>query len=186
MLSTSELSGKLGRGFLLEIAGAPGSGRREVVFCILQEILEEGLGVYADFSGSVRRALVSGKVDFSAEPWRKLRLLRETDPSALVSLALSGGYRAIVLDSLPRLFFSLGVERGKRWGCTAAVLSALLAAAEKGTAAIVVNYAARGKSFGEAVFTHYFTHRAFVEKKAEGSISARLVYPSEEPGLCFP
>ncbi|MEM0092919.1 MAG: hypothetical protein QW753_00920 [Thermofilum sp.] len=180
MLSTSRLLGKLGRGFLLELAGAPGSGRREVLFSILRKLLEEGCGAYVDLSGSVKRALVSGRVDPSVEPWSRLKLLREADPPALISLALSGSCRVIVLDSLPRFFYSLRAERGRRWGCTAAVLSALLAAAERGTAALVVNYASRGRSFGEAAFAHYFTHRALVERKAEKGLSVRLIYPAEE------
>lgn len=177
--SISELLRWLGQGFLLELAGAPGSGRREVVFSILGELLSEGCGVYVDLCGSTRRALVSGRIDPSAEPWLGLRVLREADPAALVSIALSGSCRVIVLDSLPRFFYSLGVERGRRWGCTAAVLSAFLAAAEKGAAALVVNYAARGRSFGEAVFAHYFTHRAIVEGGGEGARVVKLMYPVE-------
>lgn len=162
---------------MLEVAGPPGSGRRVVVFDLLEELLAGGSGAYVDLAGSIKRAVVSGRVRPGEEPWVRLSVYREASAEGLVSLALSGLVGVLVLDSLPRLLYGLEARRRERWGCAAAVLAAMLAGARSGLRSIVVNYASGGRSFGDAVFSHYFTHRLLVER-GEAGITARLVYPA--------
>lgn len=161
---------------MLEVAGQPGSGRRVVVFDLLEELLAGGSGVYVDLAGSVGRAVASGRVRPGEGVWARLSVYREASAEGLVSLALSGSASVLVLDSLPRLLYGLEAGRRGRWGCAAAVLSAMLAGARSGLRSVVVNYASGGRSFGDAVFSHYFTHRVLVER-GEAGIVARLVYP---------
>jgi len=161
---------------VLEVAGQPGSGRRVVVFDLLEELLAGGSGVYVDLAGSLRRAVASGRVRPGEGVWARLSVYREASAGELASLALSGSASVLVLDSLPRLVYGVEAGRRERWGCAAAVLSAMLAGARSGLCSIVVNYASGGRSFGDAVFSHYFTHRLLVERVGAGVV-ARLVYP---------
>lgn len=147
MSQTSELRGLLGAGFVLELSGAPGSGRREAALRLLSRL--GGRALYVDLASTAWRLRARGVEVVSPE-----------DPLALLSTIVSAGHEVVVVDSLPRVFHAFDLEYRARWGLAASTLALAIDRASRGLGTVVINYRGGSRSFGELLLATYYTHRA--------------------------
>ncbi len=169
MHSLASRAGVPPRGFSLEVSGRPGSGRRLFVWGLLEEFAGEGV-LYFDLVGRFTRYLYSAGGEAEG-----VSVVYTLSPEEMVSLMRGGEYGLVVLDSVPRLFFDTETGYKARWGAVAQVLYAGLRVALRGGRFVAVNYRSR-RSFGETVFSPYFTHRVATEFK-EGTLRVAKLYP---------
>jgi hypothetical protein len=167
--------GFLGQGFVIEISGASGSGRREAVQRFISETGTETL--YIDYAQTSWRS--RGK-------WRNVKFQTPGDPLELLSIIAGANYKLIVVDSVPRVFYAFNLEYRARWGLVASLLALALDKASRGLNSIFINYSSDSKSFGENIFAEYFTHRALVRREGDKitlsfyhPYKADIVMPSE-------
>ncbi|AGT35364.1 MAG: hypothetical protein QXX32_02665 [Thermofilum sp.] len=172
----SDLVDLLRGGFALEVSGRTGTGRRVYVFSLLSKLVKEGSNtVYMDYASTFWRASkLSRKESF-------LDKVVFTMPTAVDDAfqLLAGKHDFVVLDSIPRFFMRFGKTYREKWGIVASLLALGLRFAREGGGLIAINYASRGRSFGENIFASYFTHRVTLEEDSEG-VRAKLIYPFEE------
>ena len=155
MSRNRELLGFLGKGFVLEVSGSPGSGRREAVYKIIDVL--GGDAIYIDYAQTRWRS--KGK-------WPGVEFITASDPLELLSATANANHSLMVVDSIPRVFHAFKLEYRARWGLVASLLALAVDRASRGLGSVFVNYWSMGRSFGEQVFAPYFTHRAVVRRDA--------------------
>ncbi|QOJ79596.1 hypothetical protein IG193_03820 [Infirmifilum lucidum] len=160
------LKSLLSGGFVLELAGRPGSGRREAARRLLSAL--GGTALYLDYSGTYWR---------SRGGWGGVSFESPGDPLELLSAFSTAGEGVVVLDSIPRVFHAFDLEYRARWGLVASLLGLAVDRASRGLGSIFINYWSGGRSFGEQVFSAYYTHRALVARQ-DGRLALDFYCPS--------
>ncbi|MEZ0346038.1 MAG: hypothetical protein ABWK01_05775 [Infirmifilum sp.] len=162
MSSLRRIRDVLGSGFVLEVSGPQGSGRRDFAYKLVSSLGVETL--YLDYSHTL----------FRAQGWGGVKFYTGGDPLALLSVFAHAPQRLVVVDSIPRVFHGFELDYRARWGLVASLLALALDRAHMGLGSIFLNYSEGSRSFGEQVFAAYFTHRAYV--KREGNRASLKFY----------
>ncbi|UNQ72799.1 hypothetical protein [Infirmifilum sp. NZ] len=153
-------------GFVLELAGRPGSGRRDAAYRLVSRL--GGRALYLDYSGTAWR---------SRGGWRGVSFETPDGPLELLS-ALAGAEEEelVVLDSVPRVFHAFQLDYRSRWGLVASLLALAVDRASRGLGSLFINYWDGSRSFGERMLGVYYTHRALVARR-DSRVVLELYHP---------
>ncbi|WP_460025204.1 hypothetical protein [Infirmifilum sp. SLHALR2] len=152
-------------GFVLELAGRPGSGRRYAAYGLVSRL--GGRALYLDYSGAAWR---------SGGGWRGVSFETPDGPLELLSAFAGAEEGLVVLDSVPRVFHAFQLDYRSRWGLVASLLALAVDRASRGLGSLFINYWDGSRSFGERVLGVYYTHRALAARR-DSRVILELYHP---------